>query len=108
MGIHVVSSAEPKELIPVDKEEVPLIDIISRPIWRRGSKIPSTRILELDMKLADPIAPAIKGKRIWESRARPYNGRPICRPWLQNPADGAVQTINKNVLGVWGARESPM
>jgi len=53
--IHVVSGAEPKELIPVDKEEVPLIDIISRPIWRRGSKIPSTRILELDMKLAEQL-----------------------------------------------------
>jgi len=53
--IHFVSGAEPKELIPVDKEEVPLIDIISRPIWRRGSKIPSTRILDLDLKLAEQL-----------------------------------------------------
>jgi len=53
--IDFVCGAEPKKLIPVDKEEVPLIDIISRPIWRRGSKIPSTRILELDMKLAEQL-----------------------------------------------------
>merc|ERR1712060_805997 len=53
--IHFVCGVEPKELIPVDIEEVPLIDIISQPIWRRGSKIPSTRILELDMKLAEQL-----------------------------------------------------
>jgi len=48
--IQVVSGAHPKRLIDVDSPQIPLIDVISRPIWRRGSKIPSTRILELDVQ----------------------------------------------------------
>jgi len=52
--IHVVSGAQNK-LVPVDIPAIPLIDIINRPIWRRGSKIPSTRILELDTKQAEQL-----------------------------------------------------
>jgi len=53
--IHVVSGTEPSKLIPVDTPQIPLIDVINRPIWRRGSKIPSTRILDLDMKQAEQL-----------------------------------------------------
>jgi len=53
--IHVVSGAEAKKLIPVDLPQIPLIDLINRPIWRRGSKTKSTRNLALDMKQAEQL-----------------------------------------------------
>lgn len=48
--IHVVSGADPKKAIDVDAPTMPLAQLVNRPIWRRGSKIPSTRILKLDSK----------------------------------------------------------
>jgi len=48
--IHVVSEADPKNAIDVEAPMIPLAQIVTRPIWRRGSKIPSTRILKLDPK----------------------------------------------------------
>jgi len=53
--IHVVCGAHANKLVPVDAPNIPLIDVINRPIWRRGSKIPSTRILELDLKQAEQL-----------------------------------------------------
>jgi len=53
--IHVVSGTEPRKLLQVDTPQIPLIDVINRPIWRRGSKTPSTRILELDVKQAEQL-----------------------------------------------------
>lgn len=53
--IHVVSGAEPKKVIPVDLPQIPLIDVINRPIWRRGSKTKSTRTLHLDVKQAEQL-----------------------------------------------------
>jgi len=46
--IHVVSGADPKKAIDVEAPMIPLAELVNRPIWRRGSKIPSTRILKLD------------------------------------------------------------
>jgi len=53
--IHVVSGAEPRKVIQADAPQIPLIDVINRPIWRRGSKTPSTRILDLDVKQAEQL-----------------------------------------------------
>lgn len=53
--IHVVFSAETNKLIPVNDLAIPMVNIINRPIWRRGSKIPSTRILELNAKQAEQL-----------------------------------------------------
>merc|ERR1719204_149751 len=53
--IHVVSGAEAKKLIPVDLPQIPLIDIINRPIWRRESNSGNMSSLALDMKQAEQL-----------------------------------------------------